>query len=303
MSWRTYTDLLKRHPAALRLADRLGRGRGRHRWLDRLGQSPPPAPRRPEMSKWEELELAAVCLGHATVLLRIEGQTILTDPVFSHRVGLGMGLATVGPRRLVAPALRIGELPPVDVILISHAHFDHLDRPSLDKLPKTARVVTARGTSDLISDMGFGEVSELDWNQSLTIGSITFKAQEVRHWGARVFFDKHRGYNGYFISGPRRRVLYAGDTAGCDCFREGGRVDLGIFSISAYNPYIQAHATPEQVWEMAGQLPADVVLPMHYGTFRLSHEPMDEPMQRLIAAAGSQAVRIVGREIGEMWSV
>jgi len=301
-SWRTYTDFLKRSPLALRVADRLGRGRGRMRWLDSLS-SAPAAALKPDLSNWENLTLATAWVGHATVLLRIGGMTILTDPVFSSRIGLGMGLFTLGPMRKIAPALTIEELPRIDLILISHAHFDHLDRPSLARLPRNAQVVTASQTRDLVDDLGFAQVSELGWGESITIGSVTLRAQEVRHWGARTFFDKHRGYNGYFLSAGNHRVLYAGDTADCDHFRGGGRVDLGIFSISAYNPFIQAHANPEQVWEMANQLPADAILPVHHSTFNLSHEPMEEPLQRLLAAAGADSERIVVREIGGMWSM
>src|ERR1700722_13004890 len=134
MSWRSYTDFFKKSPLALRIADRLGRGRGRLRWLDGL-DVPPPSLQIPDLSGWNNHNLAAAWLWHATVLLRVRGMTILTDPVFSYRVGIGMGLFTIGPRRHQAAALTIRQLPPLDLILISHAHFDHLDRPSLDKLP------------------------------------------------------------------------------------------------------------------------------------------------------------------------
>jgi L-ascorbate metabolism protein UlaG (beta-lactamase superfamily) len=237
------------------------------------------------------------------VLLRLGGLNILTDPVFSNRVGLGMGLFTIGPLRKIAPALKISELPPIDLVLISHAHFDHLDRPTLARLPRRSQIITAPGTRDLLDDLGFKQVRELAWGESIQIGTVTVRAQEVRHWGARVFYDSHRGFNAYVLETSARRVLYGGDTAYQEFFRKIGTVDLGIFSISAYDPYIQAHATPEQVWEMANHLPANFILPMHHGTFRLSHEPMDEPIRRLLAAAGSEADRIVVREIGGMWSI
>src|SRR5690349_9484838 len=131
-----------KRPLALKLADRLGRSRRGLRLLDRFDQ-PAPAALKPDLSGWEEKDLAAAWVGHATVLLRLGGMTILTDPVFSSRVGIGLGLITGGPTRLTAPALRIEELPTIDLILISHAHFDHLDRPSLNRLPKRAPVVTA----------------------------------------------------------------------------------------------------------------------------------------------------------------
>src|SRR5437763_12768849 len=106
----------------LRLADSLGRGRGRTRWFDHLN-APPPAALRPDLRTWHDQPLAATWLGHATVLLRVGGLTILTDPVMGNRVGIGLGLVTGGPRRHVAPALPVRDLPPIDVLLISHAHY------------------------------------------------------------------------------------------------------------------------------------------------------------------------------------
>src|SRR4051812_39288327 len=212
----------------LRLADRLGRGRGRLRLLD--GLNPPAAPRfKPNLSDWQDHDLAAAWLGHATVLLRVGGMTILTDPVLSNRVGVGLGLFTGGPKRLVAPALSVRELPAIDLILISHAHFDHLDRPTLARLPKRLPVVTADQTDDLIRDLGFRRVTELRWGESIDLGGVRVTAREVRHWGARTFYDQHRGFNAYLIesrTSPSRRVLYGGDTAYQDYFRDLSHVDL-----------------------------------------------------------------------------
>jgi L-ascorbate metabolism protein UlaG (beta-lactamase superfamily) len=102
--------------------------------------------------------------------------------------------------------------------------------------------------------------------------------------------------------GKSRRILYGGDTAYQEHFRDVGKVDLAILGISAYDPFIQAHATPEQAWQMAGHVGADFVLPMHHSTFRLSHEPMHEPIERLLAAAGRDEQRVVVREIGDLWA-
>jgi L-ascorbate metabolism protein UlaG (beta-lactamase superfamily) len=302
MSWRTITDIAKRQPLALRLADRLGRGKGRLRFLDRLNP-PPRALRTPDLSRWDSHELAAAWIGHATILLRIGGKTILTDPVMSNRIGVGMGLITGGPRRHIAAALSVPQLPPLDLILISHAHFDHLDRPTLQRLPKHVPIVTAHHTSDLIRDLGFTNVSELRWGEQLEIGELQFTAQEVRHWGARTFYDRHRGFNGYVIQSANRRILYAGDTAFCDHFKPVKKVDLAIFGIGAYDPFIAAHANPEQVWQMADHVRADFLLPMHHSTFKLSHEPMHEPIERLLAAAGNDQSRVVIRDVGDAWSV
>jgi L-ascorbate metabolism protein UlaG (beta-lactamase superfamily) len=312
MSWRTFTDFLKHNTIALRLADRLGRGRGRARWLDSLSR-PPAAAHKPDLTNWQSHTLAAAWIGHSTVLLRIAGLTILTDPVFSSRIGLGMAFFTLGPQRKIAPALTIRELPPIDLILLSHAHFDHLDRPTLARLDKSTPIITAPKTRDLLDDLGFKSITELSWGESTALPfsdrpraalppPLTIRAEQVNHWGARTFYDTHRGYNAYILDSGSHRVLYAGDTAYTDHFRTVGKIRLAIFGISAYDPFIQAHATPEQVWEMANHLPADFLLPVHHSTFQLSHEPLDEPLRRLITAAGDQAHRIVIHEPGEMWA-
>ena len=301
-TWKRCARWASRRPLTLRLADRLGRSRGRLRLLDAL--NPPAGPRsKPDLTGWEGHDLAACWIGHATVLLRVQGITILTDPVLSNRIGVGLGLVTGGPRRLVAPALTAEELPKVDLILISHAHFDHLDRPTLARLPKRTPVVTAHQTKDLVRDLGYRDVTELHWGDEVEFDNgLMVTAREVAHWGARTFYDMHRGFNAYLIESPGRRVLYGGDTAYFDGFRDIGRVDLAVFGIGGYDPYIAAHANPEQVWEMANHVKAQRILPMHHSTFRLGHEPVNEPIERLLAAAGKDAERVCVREVGGMWA-
>jgi L-ascorbate metabolism protein UlaG (beta-lactamase superfamily) len=284
----------------LALADRLGRGRGRARVLDAFTR-PAAAPRRPILTGWEERELAAAWIGHATVLLRIGGKTVLTDPVLSHRVGISLGLATGGPRRLVAPALRLAQLPRIDLVLISHAHFDHLDRPTLARLPRSTPIVTAAHTRDLIDDLGFSDVTELQWGEQRRLGDLVVKAWQVQHWGARTFHDHHRHACAFVLEAGGRRVLFGGDSAGGRHFRDVGRTDLAILGIGAYDPYVQGHATPEQAWQMAEDVRADHVLPMHHSTFRLSREPVAQPMERLLQAAGHDAARIVASGVGDEW--
>lgn len=300
-TWRRCANWAKQRPLTLRLADRLGRSRGRLRLLD--GLNPPQGPRfKPDLKGWEDYELAACWIGHATVLLRVNGTTILTDPVMSNRIGVGLGLMTGGPRRLVGPALTARELPKIDLILISHAHFDHLDRPTLVRLPKRTPVVTADQTQDLIRDLGFRDVTELHWGDEIELEKgLRLTARKVAHWGARTFYDMHRGFNAYLIEAGKRRVLYGGDTAYFDGFKDIGKVDLAVFGIGAYDPYIAAHANPEQVWEMANHVRADRILPMHHSTFRLSFEPTSEPMERMLTAAGKDAQRVCVREVGGMW--
>lgn len=252
-------------------------------------------------------DLGASWLGHATVLLNIAGKWVLTDPVFSRRIGVKIGPWTIGMERLKGPHLVREDLPRIDLVLISHAHFDHLDRPSLRKLVSDETVlVTAARTGRLIPK-GFASVTELDWEEDIEVGGLSIRALRPNHWGARTAWDRHRGYNSYVIESPKSKVLYAGDTAITDVYKrvakEHGGVDLSIFGIGAYDPWIHAHASPEQVWEMHNDAGGKFLLPVHHSTFQLSNEPVDEPMLRLLDVAGDQRERIVLHDPGKLWVV
>jgi L-ascorbate metabolism protein UlaG (beta-lactamase superfamily) len=301
MSWRRFANWAKHKPFTLRIADRLGRSRGRLAVLDRCNP-PPPSRLKIDFSDWQKHQLAAAWIGHATVILRIGGMTVLTDPVFSSRIGIGLGMTTAGPRRLVAAATTIAELSPIDLMLISHAHFDHLDRPSLAKLPKRVPVIAAAHTADLLRDLSYRNVTELPWTKSKRVGSLTITAMPVQHWGARTFHDTHRTYNAYkIVADDGASVLFGGDSAYTDVLDSAGPVDLAILGIGAYDPYVAAHATPEQAWLMAKRMGAKHLLPMHHSTFRLSYEPTGEPIERLLKAAGDERRRVVITEVGGMW--
>jgi L-ascorbate metabolism protein UlaG (beta-lactamase superfamily) len=235
--------------------------------------------------------------------LKIDGFTILTDPVFSPRVGINLGLFTLGPKRIVEPALEAARLPQVDLVLLSHAHMDHFDLPSLRMLenPKTA-VITASKTSDLLRADRYGRVTELGWGERAAAGPAELRAVQVNHWGARMRSDTYRGYNAYTIEVGRYRVLFAGDTAVTPLFRSlksSRPFDLAVMPVGAYDPWIHYHCTPEQAWQMANDAGAEFVLPVHHQTFALSREPYLEPIQRLYGAAGTHPERIALRHIGQ----
>ncbi len=241
-------------------------------------------------------------LGHSTVLLEIDGQRIITDPVLSNRIGVYMGLGNIGPKRITAPALHTTQLPPIDLILLSHAHMDHFDIPTLRRLesPDTA-VVTALHTSDLLRVRKYKSVHELAWNEHVQIGSLRIRAIQVRHWGARLVTDRHRGYNGYVIEGPGgKRILFGGDTAYTTAFR-GVHAHLAIMPIGAYDPWIHAHCSPEQAWKMSCDTGADAFLPIHHQTFALGRESFYEPIERFVQAAGPSRSQIVVHNVGESW--
>jgi L-ascorbate metabolism protein UlaG (beta-lactamase superfamily) len=264
------------------------------------------APHRPRPAQWGNTGLHAAWLGHSTVLLKMDGVTILTDPVFSNRIGVGIGPLTIGLKRIVAPALQNSELERPDIVLLSHAHMDHFDLPSLRALesPRTT-VVTASKTSDLLRVKNYRAVHELSWGEHIQIGEISIRAFQVNHWGARMQRDTWRGYNGYVIESARFSVLFAGDTAMIDTFRAlrtTRGIDLAIMPIGAYNPWIRAHCTPEEAVTMAGHAGADMILPVHNKTFQLSNEPYSEPIERLEAALSSAPERLALRDIGQEFS-
>lgn len=247
--------------------------------------------------------VGGVWLGHATVLLRVGERWVLTDPVGSERIGFKLGRATFGVGRMM-PAFDIASLPPIDVILISHAHFDHLDKPTLRALTsRMTHVVTSHLTRRLIP-RGFAGVHELHWDDELDLMGLKVRAMRPNHWGARYAIDKHRGFNSYLLETPdRRRVLYAGDTAFTGNYKEIGGAELCVFGIGAYDPWVRAHATPEQVWQMHQEAGGRFLLPIHHSTFKLSDEPAGDPMKRLLAAAGEEHWRVVGRELGSPWTL
>lgn len=261
-----------------------------------------PAPERPKPKTWPDQGLHAAWLGHTTVVLKLDGFTILTDPVFSARIGLNFGPLTVGIKRLVDIAAPITDLPPVDLILLSHAHMDHFDLPSLRQLESLrTQVVTADRTSDLLRVKRYKQVDELRWKQSVQVGPAKITAFEVAHWGARMRSDVYRGYNGYLLEVGRHRLIFGGDTAYTQSFRtlrSSRPAHLAIMPIGAYDPWIRVHCNPEQAWKMANDAGAEFVLPVHHRTFQLSREPNSEPIQRLLSAAGSWRDRVCVHEIG-----
>ncbi|MCX8155684.1 MAG: MBL fold metallo-hydrolase [Verrucomicrobiae bacterium] len=265
---------------------------------------------RPEPQQWSDRHVTLSWLGHATTLINFLGIRLLLDPVFSQRVGPVGWLGNVGPKRYIAPALGVAELPEVELILLSHAHYDHFDRPTLRQLPKQATVITAPETSDLLEGMGFRVVKELDWNERYVFrnggGELEVQAVQVRHWGQRWPNKKVRGYNGYILRREGRSVLFAGDTAMTPLFKQHRRLgpfDLAIMPIAAYDPWIWNHCTPEEAVEMANDAGARFIAPVHHETFKLSDEPMDEPVRRFCRALADEPSRIAWRRVGETFAL
>ncbi len=265
-----------------------------------------PAFAKPQPATWSDSQVMLAWLGHATVLINFFGVKILTDPALFPRIGIRLPGFTIGPKRLTAPALEFHELPKIDLILLSHAHFDHFDLRTLRCFDENTSVISARATSDLLKRTQFRDVTELDWGEGKTFktaaSEIDITAFAVKHWGARKRRDDYRGYSGYLLERNGRRIIFAGDTAMTDSFaelRRRGAIDVAIMSVGAYNPWIRSHCTPEQAIEMANAAGARFIMPVHHQTFRLSFEPFREPIERFEAALSKTPERIALREIGE----
>ncbi len=191
-------------------------------------------------------------------------------------------------------------------MILSHAHFDHIDRRTLKCFTGATRVVTPTRTRDLLRGTKFAEIIELEWNKttqfSLGGRELEVRAFRTKHWGARLHYDDYRGYNGYVLARKNKRIIYGGDTAMTDAFaklRDDHPFDLAILAIGAYDPWIRAHATPEETIAMANAAGARFIMPVHHQTFRLSVEPFREPIERFTRALAPTPERIALTEIGE----
>lgn len=281
-------------------------GHLRHEWTVASWRKIQPAFAKPQPTSWPNDRLTAAWLGHSTVLLNFFGITILTDPVLFGRIGIRLPFFTIGPKRLTQPALAVEELPPIDLILLSHAHFDHLDWRTLRQFNSDTQVITAPRTRDILQGTKLRQITELRWQESREVhaaaGPLIVRAFRVNHWGARLRTDDYRGYNGYVLERNGRRVIFSGDTALTKTFaglNDGRPYDLAIFGIGAYEPWIRSHCTPEQAVAMANAAGARHILPVHHQTFKLSFEPFHDPIERFASALQKEPERIALREIGE----
>ena len=244
-------------------------------------------------------------LGHASFLLEGCGRRLLIDPVFSDHCA---PLPFRSLRRLVSTPCTLQELGPVDGVLLTHSHYDHLDLPTLRKIPK-ARMVVPEGHAAWMARKGFTDVQELSWFGSLELfPGVSITATPAQHFTARTPFDRNRGHwCGFRIEGGGSSLWHAGDSGYCPAFREIGErlgpVDFAMIPIGAYAPrwfMKPMHMTPEEAVEVFREVRCRRAVGMHWGTFRLTDEPMGEPPLRL-AAAGEEG--FITGAIGESWRV
>ncbi len=253
-------------------------------------------------------QLGVTFIGHSSFLLQIAGKNILVDPVFSTRL--------VVLRRQRRAGVRVRDLPPIDLVLLTHAHMDHLDKASLRGVVRATRrlrgyagggapeVIVPHGVEDLVTNTGFRRVRGMGWWESLDFEGLSVTMTPCKHWGARMFRDAHRGYGGYCIAGGGHSVYHSGDTAYFSGFAEvGARLhpEVALMPIGAYFPdsHRSVHTNPEEAVRGFVETGAQWMVPMHFGTFRLGREPMEEPVERLRAEVKRLGIAEKARVLAE----
>ncbi len=272
---------------------------------------------KPDITKWKDNEINIAWIGHSTMLINFYGTIILTDPVLLKRIGLKIAGLTFGPGRIIPPALKIDELPKPDIILLSHAHFDHTDYPTLktltEKFHNEINVITAKQTKDVIYDLEWKSITVLDWRETVKIADTNITAIETKHFGWRFPGEKDRSrgykngrsYNAYLIEKKGKNILFAGDTAMTDKYQivKNKKIDITIMPIGAYNPWNNVHCNPEEALTMAENLGAKYFIPMHCKTFRLGAEPYNEPVEWLNKSVKNYKLTLGLNSIGETFTL
>jgi L-ascorbate metabolism protein UlaG (beta-lactamase superfamily) len=277
----------------------------RERWAKGLPKIPEGGYRfellRPDVTWLQQnrVEPTLTWVGHATFLLQLGGINILTDAHFSERAS---PVQFAGPRRVVAPALRLTELPHVDAAVISHNHYDHLDRATVERLAAqsggSAHFFVPLGLKPWFGRAGIHAVTELDWWDEAQHSGLKLTLTPVQHWSSRTPWDRDKTlWGGWAIEHPQLRFFFAGDTGYSRDFKDIGErlggVDLAALPIGAYDPrwFMQImHVNPEEAVQIHRDLRARYSVAMHWGTFILTDEPLDEPPRRLAAARHAAGV-------------
>ncbi len=269
----------------------------RWQWERLTAPNIPEPPFHPEIAKTDTAGLQAnrsvttlTWIGHSSALFQIQGVNILLDPIFSERVS---PFSFTGPKRQVALPFALKDLPPIDVVVLSHNHYDHLDLETLTSLDKMAPgkilFLVPLGNKAFLEAEGISRVQELDWWDNFSLKGLTFTFTPTQHWTSRGLWDRNQTlWGSWFISSPDFKFYFAGDSGYSkdfqDIYRKLGAVDVALIPIGAYAPrwfMKRMHVNPEEAVKIHQDLHAKLSVPIHWGTFRLSDEPMAEPPQLL----------------------
>lgn len=250
--------------------------------------------KRPKFPTLTRGQLALTWIGHASFLAQFTDLNVLIDPNFANWLFL--------LKRIRRAGMKVSDLPPIDLVLLTHAHFDHFHKPTLRRLRSPKIAIVPWGVGDLAQDLGFERIIELQWWESFSCNGWKVTLVPSKHWGARVISDQHRGYGGFILEYQGRCLYHAGDSAYFPGFKEIGRrcpPEIALLPIGAYSPesFRQSHMGPGEALKVFSDVRAKYLVPMHYGTFRLSFEDMDEPprllMQLASDAGKTQALRFL----------
>jgi len=274
---------------------------------------------KPEPETWKDDEINIAWIGHATVLINFFGTWILTDPVLFERIGLYVLGTNWGPSRLTHPALNINEIPKPDIILLSHAHLDHMDYVTLSgmvkRFPNQIDCLTAYNTKDVIDDLQWKSLQEIDWGEGTEISGVRFEALEVKHFGWRFpwewdrskgYMVNGRSYNAVLLKKNGKKILFGGDTAYQELFKslKNEKIDVAIMPIGAYVPWRKNHANPEEALIMASNhINAKHFIPSHTKTFKQGTEPIEEPLNWLRDSVKNYNIQLGLDDIGQTFTL
>ena len=241
----------------------------------------------PEFPSLDESQIALTWIGHASFLIQFQTLNVLVDPNFANWLFL--------LKRVKKAGIKIEDLPPVDLVLLTHAHFDHMHRPSLKKLPSPRIAIVPWGVGKLAKGLGFDRIIELQWWETFCRGNWKVTLTPSKHWGARTLRDQHRGFGGFILAYRGRKVFHAGDSAYFDGFKEIGcqfNPEIALLPIGAYHPesFRNVHMGPDEAIQAFEDLGAKYMVPMHYGSFRLSFEDLEEPPRWLRELARNKGI-------------
>lgn len=274
---------------------------------------------KPDPSKWDDNQLNIAWIGHSTILMNFYGTIILTDPVLFERIGVSIFGMTFGPSRFTHPALNFDEIPKPDIILLSHAHMDHMDYETLssftDKYPNEIDCITAYNTADVIAELDWKSLNEIDWNEEFKIRDIKFRAYEVKHFGWRYPWERDRSkgyisdgrsYNAITIEKNGVKILFGGDTAFHEMFKslKDENIEVAIMPIGAYQPWRKNHCNPEEALIMASEhIGAKYFIPIHTKTFKQGTEPIDEPLSWLNQSVSNYKIQLGLDDLGKTFTL
>lgn len=258
----------------------------------------------PQAAETNPRAMVATWIGHATVLVQAGGVNILTDPIWSERAS---PFSWIGPKRVRAPGMRLADLPKIDLIVVSHNHYDHMDLPTLKTLWERDRpaIVTSLGNDAILKQHGIGAIAR-DWGQTLRIPRAEVTVERNHHWGSRWGSDRNRAlWSAFTIRTPAGTIYHAGDTGygdgrwAAETAARRGPIRLAILPIGAYEPrdaMKDNHVNPAESVRLFDQLKPAMALGIHWGTFQLTFEAIDAPVKELARVRGGR--RFVATEVG-----